>query len=185
MSNSLRWTISKSKSDHSPLRGTVSPARAGSLSRSTLFFKSIALSLAMLVVGIGSSWGQAVSTYTPLITSGTYTTITGTSILGNVDDGSSVATNIGFTFNLGGQNFTQFVANSNGHIRLGSVAATSNTAPLSTTSNTYSIAAAAADGKSTGGVIHTVSGAAPNRVSIIQYTTFDLNFIRSKNLNSV
>ena len=32
--------------------------RTSSLSRSTLFLKSIALALAMLVVGIGSSWGQ-------------------------------------------------------------------------------------------------------------------------------
>ena len=85
------------------------------------------------MAGIGSSWGQAVSSYTPLITSGTYSAITGTSILGNVDDGNSSATNIGFTFNLGGQNFTQFVANSNCHIRLGATAATSNTTPLSTT----------------------------------------------------
>jgi hypothetical protein len=115
-----------------------------------------------------------VSSYTPLITSGTYTTITGTSILGNVDDGNAATTNIGFTFTLGGQTFTQFRANSNGHIRLGATAATSNYAPLSTTSNTYSISAAGADGRSTGGVIHTVTGSAPNRVSIIQYTGYRL-----------
>ena len=142
---------------------------------STSFFKSFALTLAMLVVGIGSVLGQDVSTYTPLITSGTYTTITGTTIVAAAtDDGNSVATNIGFTFNLGGQNFTQFVANSNGHIRLGASATTSSYSPLSTTSNTYSISAAGADGRSTGGVIHTVSGSAPNRVSIIQYTSHDL-----------
>jgi hypothetical protein len=142
--------------------------------RLVTFLKSLMLTLAILVGGIGSVLGQAVSTYTPLITSGTYTTITGTSILGNVDDGSSAAINIGFTFNLGGQAFTQFRANSNGHIRLGATAATSNTTPLSSTTNTYSISAAGADGRSTGGVIHTVSGSAPNRVSIIQYTSYDL-----------
>jgi hypothetical protein len=140
----------------------------------SFFFITLLLSLVIFVVGIGSVLGQAVSTYTPLITSGTYSAITGTSILGNVDDGNSNAINIGFTFNLGGQNFTQFVANSNGHIRLGATATTSSYSPLSTTTNTYSISAVARDGKSTGGVIHTVSGTAPNRISIIQYTNYDL-----------
>jgi subtilisin-like proprotein convertase family protein len=142
---------------------------------SSSFFKSFMLTLAICIAGIGSLWGQAVSTYTPLITSGTYTVITGTTIVAAAtDDGNSAATNIGFTFNLGGQNFTQFVANSNGHIRLGATAATSNYSPLSTTSNTYSISAAGRDGASQGGVIHTVSGSAPNRVSIIQYTGYRL-----------
>ena len=151
-----------------------SSSRRSLLIGSPAFYKSFMLTLAIFVAGVGSLWGQAVSTYTPLITSGTYTTITGTSILGNVDDGNSLATNIGFTFNLGGQNFTQFVANSNGHIRLGATAATSSYTPLSTTSNTYSISAAGRDGASTGGVIHTVTGSAPNRVSIIQYTGYRL-----------
>ena len=138
------------------------------------FLKTALLTLVIFVVGIGSSWGQAVSSHTPLITSGTYSAITGTSILGNVDDGNSSATNIGFTFNLGGQNFTQFVANSNGHIRLGATATTSSFSPLSTTTNTYSISAAGRDGRSSGGVIHTVTGSAPNRVCVIQYTGYRL-----------
>jgi hypothetical protein len=57
---------------------------------------------------------------------------------------------------------------------LGATAATSSYTPLSTTSNTYSISAAGRDGASTGGVIHTVTGASPNRVSIIQYTGYRL-----------
>jgi trimeric autotransporter adhesin len=52
-------------------------------------------------------------TYTDLGTTGSVITTT------NFDDASSVATNIGFTFNYNGQAFTQFVLNTNGFIRLG------------------------------------------------------------------
>ena len=73
-------TLSLSKGVEVRTLSSLSPSKGSSSS----FFKSFALALAMLVVGIGGVLGQAVSAYTPLITSGTYTTITGTSILGNV-----------------------------------------------------------------------------------------------------
>jgi len=59
------------------------------------------------------AFSQSVGTYTA--TSGAATQI----IAPNIDDGNSAATNIGFSFTYNGSPFTQFVANSNGHIRLG------------------------------------------------------------------
>jgi hypothetical protein len=56
---------------------------------------------------------------------GTFTDLgtTGTAIATvNNDDANSTAQNIGFTFNYNGASFTQFVLNTNGLIRLGSVA---------------------------------------------------------------
>jgi hypothetical protein len=148
----------------------------GIVNKSMRFLKSIKLLLLTLVIvlsGIGNATAQ-VSTYTYATAAGTYSAVTGTTILGNVDDGNSSATNIGFTFKFNGTDFTQFVANSNGHIRLGSTATTSSYAPISTTGNTNAIAAVARDGASTGGVIHTTTGSAPNRVCVIQYTGYRL-----------
>jgi hypothetical protein len=69
----------------------------------------------LMLTNIGNVCGQAVSSYTPTITSGTYTSVgtNGSEILGNVDDGNSGVVNIGFPFMMGGVTFTQFVANSN------------------------------------------------------------------------
>ena len=43
------------------------------------------------------------------------------------DDGASVLTNIGFSFNFGGTNYTQFGASANGCLRLGAVTTTAST----------------------------------------------------------
>ena len=126
----------------------------------------------LLFAGIG--FGQ-VSDYTSVIDAGTYTAHAGTQILGDVDDGVSPATNIGFTFFMDNQPFTQFVASSNGFIRLGNVAPGATLYnPLSTLTNTYSIAGVARDGRSSGGVQVETQGAAPNRVCVIQYTNYRL-----------
>lgn len=58
-------------------------------------------------------------------TTGTYTDLgtTGTAItVANNDDASSAATPIGFTFNFNGTNFTDFILNTNGFIKLGTTA---------------------------------------------------------------
>ena len=57
-------------------------------------------------------------TYTDLGTSGTVITTAG------FDDNNSTAQNIGFTFFFNGANFTQFILNTNGFIKLGSAAPT-------------------------------------------------------------
>ncbi|MBL7951694.1 MAG: T9SS type A sorting domain-containing protein [Flavobacteriales bacterium] len=118
---------------------------------------------------------------------GTYTPITGgTQILApNTDTGNSPATNIGFSFLFNGTSFTQFVANSNGNIRLGSSNPTSGTTPISTTSNTNAIAFAARDGGSGSGVFTVLEGTAPNRVCVIEYPLYWVNWSAATNAVSV
>ena len=142
-------------------------------SNSIIFFKSIIITLVIFVSGIGVLKGQA-SLYTHLNTTTTYTPIAGTQLIaGAVDDGVSALTNIGFNFQMCGVTHTQFSANSNGYIQLGSVSTSTNRAPLSTaTTSNYSIAGLARDGKTGGAVTYLLSGVAPNRVLTVQYATY-------------
>ncbi len=122
-------------------------------------------------------FGQWALGYTKSNVAGTYTAISGTSIIAaNSDDVNSTVQNIGFTFNYGGVDFTQFIASSNGYIVLGSTApTTTNYTPLSSTNN--SIAGVANNGRiaaTTGSVQFSTSGTSPNRICTIQYTNFDL-----------
>ncbi|PPD00312.1 MAG: hypothetical protein CTY35_02615, partial [Methylotenera sp.] len=120
----------------------------------------------------GSNVWSQVTSYGFAQTSGTYTAIAGTEIIADAtDDASSAATNIGFNFVFNGTTFTQFVANSNGSIRLGSSAPTSQYSPISTTGNTNAIAFFARDGQS-GPVTYELSGTSPNQVLTIQYANF-------------
>ncbi|MFM7683609.1 MAG: hypothetical protein ACKO7P_12835, partial [Bacteroidota bacterium] len=66
--------------------GVSSPTRTyrkTSKGSSPSFLKSLALTLVIFIAGIGSVWGQAVSTYSPSITTGTYSALgaNGTEIL--------------------------------------------------------------------------------------------------------
>ena len=159
---------------------TSSANKAASSRKSKMTSFLLVFSLLFSLLRVESGWGQ-VSAYVPTITSGTYLAL-GTSgsqiIVANTDDGNSAATNIGFPFIMGGQVFTQFVANSNGHIRLGGTATTNANAytPISSTANTYAISAAGTDGRATGGVRYFVSGTAPSRVGIIEYLNFDFPY---------
>ena len=92
------------------------------------------------------------------------------------DDGASAVNNIGFTFNYGGTDYTQFSANANGLVRLGATAVT--TQWTNTTANVAlslpaimpcwdDLATGSAAG---GGKVHFVStGSAPNRKLIIEW----------------
>ncbi len=134
------------------------------------------LLFAIAIVLTSGLWNKSmgqVSTYTKSITSGTYTAHTGTSILSAQDDLNSSATDIGFSFVYNGTTYTQFVANSNGFIKLGSTAPTAATY-TAISSETNVISAANADGKITGDVRVQTQGSAPNRVCNIQYTNYDL-----------
>ncbi|HQO86532.1 MAG TPA: fibronectin type III domain-containing protein, partial [Bacteroidia bacterium] len=106
---------------------------------------------------------------------GSYSPVSGGTqlIAAAVDDGSSAATNIGFTFNLAGTNYTQFVANSNGNIRLGATAPSAPTTPISTTSNTGAISGFGRDGRTGGAVVYQLTGTAPNQVLTIDYPDFN------------
>ncbi|MES1225669.1 MAG: hypothetical protein ABUT20_59875, partial [Bacteroidota bacterium] len=61
-------------------------------------------------------WVHAQLNYTFTGLSGTYTALSGATVLhgSNQDDALSAPTNIGFTFTFGGVNYTQFLASTNG-----------------------------------------------------------------------
>jgi hypothetical protein len=133
----------------------------------------------VLFAWTGPQLKAQVTGYTFSTDLGTYTPITGTSFLVNSDDANSASQNIGFTFNLGGANFTTFFVNSNGNIRLGALPVDGSNfvtaamyTPLSTATNSYAISPFGRDGRSVGGVIVSTQGIAPNRVCVIQYTGF-------------
>jgi hypothetical protein len=124
--------------------------------------------------------GQVLSsTYLDLGTSGTQITTA------NTDDDNSAATPIGFTFDYNGTNYTDFVLNTNGFIKLGTVAPTANIfgalqtglggvlmAPTSAgLGNQNCISAFNVDLIGNPGAEYRVStdGSAPNRVCTIQY----------------
>jgi hypothetical protein len=132
----------------------------------TLVFISVQISLSQINAYTFSSF---TGTYTP-VSAGTQL------IAAGIDDGNSAATNIGFDFVYNGTTFTQFVANSNGHIRLGGVMATSNYYPISSTTNTNAISVIGRDGRTGGAVVYELTGTAPNRVLTIEYPAFNLTY---------
>ncbi|HNA33456.1 MAG TPA: hypothetical protein PL106_10080, partial [Flavobacteriales bacterium] len=140
------------------------------------WLKSGLLGAAMVLFGTAQAqvsnyaFSQSVGTYTA--TSGAATQI----IAPNIDDGNSAATNIGFSFTYNGSPFTQFVANSNGHIRLGGTAPTGSYTPLSTASNTNAISLLGRDGRSIDGVFVETTGAPGSQVCVIEFRTQQLQY---------
>ena len=84
---------------------------------------------------------QSVTVYSFTQTSGTYTDITGTTSTASGDDGTHGSIPIGFTFNLGGANYTHIAVTTNGHIKLGAagVAITTSFGGFSNTAFTTSV----------------------------------------------
>jgi hypothetical protein len=143
-------------------------------SQRTRWWGKAAALAALLMAGSASA---QVSAYSFTQTTGTYTPITGTQIIApGTDDGNSAAINIGFTFGFNGSAFTQFVARSNGHIRLGSTAPTGSTTPISTTSNTNAISAFGRDGLAFGGFFVETSGTPGSRVCVIQMNDYQVQW---------
>ncbi len=103
--------------------------------------------------------------------------MTGATVIGSAanDDTPYAASNIGFTFNFNGTNFTQFSASPDGFIRLGAGTATSQfTNSFSSTTNVNKIAPYWDDlalGSAAGGgnIRYVTTGTAPNRVCKIQW----------------
>ncbi len=92
------------------------------------------------------------------------------------DDGASPVTNIGFTFNYAGTNYTQFSANANGLVRLGGTAVTTSFTNSAANANTNTPAIFPywddlATGSAAGGgnVSFVVNGIAPNRKLVIEW----------------
>jgi hypothetical protein len=137
--------------------------------------KNLLLLVLLSFTGTSFIFAQNVSTYTFAQPSGTYTAVTGTSLFSaGVDDASSSAVTFGFTFNYHGVPYTQFTAQSNGYIVLGSSISQSYSA---LTTNANCIAFANRDGSTgSGGALWTVTGTSPNRVLTIQYTGYYLYY---------
>jgi hypothetical protein len=143
-----------------------------------LTFNSSISKIVMLFVMLFTtlSYSQSVSDYSFAQTNGTYTPITGGNlVLVNTDDGSSLQS-IGFTFNFSGIDFTQVQVNSNGNVRLGNTAPTSQYNPLSIATNTNAISIFGKDGRSVGGVRVETIGTAPNRICVIEYINYQFQF---------
>ncbi len=139
-------------------------------------------------VGFGSMKGQ-VSAYTFSQSNGTFSSISGGSVLG-VATGNTTTTNLNsnvypvtipFAFNFNGQNYTSLNVSTNGFITFGTTPpAATLTAPIS--GATAYDGAIAAFGHSissfydvlgkTGDISWTTLGAAPNREVVIQWTNF-------------
>ncbi|PKQ70303.1 choice-of-anchor D domain-containing protein [Raineya orbicola] len=130
----------------------------------------------LLLLTASVSWGQVSSTYIFSQATGTYTPITGGTVLGTgtiVDDNNYNNQPIGFTFNYNGTNYTNFSLNANGFIAMGATVSNSYTA-ISTGASNNVIAALNRDlqGTATGEIRYETIGTAPNRVLVIQWTDF-------------
>lgn len=141
--------------------------------------KKITLLIALFASFIFEANGQAVNTYGfAASTGGTLDAMTGsTQLIGTgSDDGASPVTNIGFTFNYAGTNYTQFSANANGLVRLGATAVTTQYTNSAANANTATpvimpywddLATGSAAG---GGKVHyLLTGSAPNQRLIIEW----------------
>ncbi len=91
-------------------------------------------------------------------------------LTGNNDDAAGPVTNIGFTFYFMGTPYTQFSANSNGQIRLGSTQISSSSTAY--TASTAILAPMGGDNEINNGMTCKVIGSAPNRILVIEWNQF-------------
>ncbi len=118
-----------------------------------------------------------VSGYSFAQTAGTYTEITGGTVLGTAtnDDTSFNANPIGFSFAYNGILYTQFGVNSNGFLAFGAATVGSSYTSLSTGSANNVIAALNGDLQGnavTGELSYQLSGTAPNQVLTVQWKSY-------------
>jgi hypothetical protein len=147
-----------------------------------IYFKNILAIIATTTMVWGNLWGQ-VGTYSFASgTGGTLDPMTSSTqlVAASSDDGASTVNNIGFTFVFNGTNFTQFSANANGLMRLGSTAVSTaySNGTATSTSSWYNgttqlpLLAPYWDDLATGagGKVHFVlTGSAPNRVLKVEW----------------
>jgi len=91
-------------------------------------------------------------------------------LTGNNDDNAGPVTNIGFTFYFMGTAYTQFSANSNGQIRLGSTQISGSS--TSYTASTAILGPMSGDNEINNGMTCKVIGSAPNRILVIEWNQF-------------
>ena len=154
--------------------------------------KFLCMMLVLISLGM-SGFAQSLSDY--IMTTGTDATkwiqLTDTTsiIVGTGDSKASAVTNIGFTFNFAGTNYTQFSVNSDGNLRFGpTVTGTGNySTPFSSSAanaNNPKINMLGCDGFITdsGHVYHEVIGTEPNRVCVIEFATSTYNTVSRPSL---
>ncbi|MGQ9806283.1 MAG: choice-of-anchor D domain-containing protein [Chlorobiales bacterium] len=163
---------SLSKEEYNQLSPNLSELMQADLSQQSLQNRTIGTG--------GTPITNLVSTsYTFSQATGTYTPITGGTVLGTgtgVDDNNYTAQPIGFTFNYDGVDYTQIGVNSNGFIWFGTTAPPNNTyTAISTTSAVDRIVAALSGdlrGLASGQLRIQTIGTAPNRECVVQWSNF-------------
>jgi hypothetical protein len=138
-------------------------------------WKGISLIVAFVLTAI-SSLNAQVSGYGFNQSVGTYTAITGGTVLGIATNDDDNFTNLplGFTFNYNGTNYTSVSANANGFIAMGTSISSSYSAISSGSSNNI-IAALNNDlqgNTTTGEMSYLTTGTAPNRVFVMQWKNY-------------
>jgi hypothetical protein len=146
-----------------------------SVNRSWLKLRAFA---AGLMITTSLSLTAQVSSYTFSQSAGTYTPITGGTVLGvpGNDDTSFPTNPIGFSFCYNGALYTEFGVNSNGWITMGNGAVTSSYTAISSGINNNVIAALNYDlqgDATTGDLRYQTIGTAPNRTLVVQWTNYD------------
>ncbi|MBS1937210.1 MAG: hypothetical protein JSS84_05300, partial [Bacteroidetes bacterium] len=121
---------------------------------------------------LSTAFAQTVNLYSFSTGSGSLDPMSGASTLigSGQDDAASAVTNIGFSFNYEGTNYTQFSVNSNGGMQLGGTQITAYAMNYNIDSRPTSIQAYGGDGTTASGSITTVlTGSSPNQVRVVQY----------------
>ncbi len=139
-------------------------------------WKGIALLCLLIASSIGSVHAQ-VSAYVFSQSAGTYTPITGGTVLhtGATDDALSASTAIGFNFTYNGVVYTTIKVNSNGWASFGTTTSTGTYTPLSTAGTHHPCLAPLGrdlQGNAAGEVRIETSGVSPNQVATIQWKDY-------------
>lgn len=148
-------------------------------------WKGISLIVAFVLTAI-SSLNAQVSGYGFNQSVGTYTAITGGTVLGTTSNDDDNFTNlpIGFTFNYNGTNYTSFSANANGFIAMGGSVTNSYTGLSGSNNNVVSaLSVDLVSNGTTGELSYQTIGTAPNRVFVIQWKNYEKYFTTGDNYN--
>ncbi len=134
--------------------------------------------LAFTFLAFGLNSNAQVSTYTFAASAGTYTPISGGTVLGTPTNDDNIFANnpIGFQFCYNGSLYTEFGVNANGWIYMGNSIGSSSYNSLSTgfTNNVISAFNFDIQGEATTGDLqYKVLGSAPNRTLVVQWSNYD------------
>ncbi|MCK9617516.1 MAG: hypothetical protein M0R21_06730 [Lentimicrobiaceae bacterium] len=143
--------------------------------------------LILFFLWAGSSWGQSTANYafTYAFNGSLQDISTGATVMltGNKDDAASAVFDIGFTFYFMGTPYTQFSANSNGQIRLGSVLTA--TTYSNYVASTAVLSPMSGDNEVNNGMSFKVIGTAPNRILVVEWNQFYVYYTNITNAGNM